>query len=253
MALPDLTTPISAGVDRQSPLPLYHQLKETLLTLIDGDKLRVGEAIPTERELGERFGVSRITVRRAIDELAREGRLVTRQGKGTFVAPPKIERHISKLKSFTQEMVAEGHRPGSVLLLLRHEPEPGHGAAALNIDPDTPLWIVERLRLADGEPMSLSLAYLHLPPEMSLSPLELQQEVSLWSLLERKGIAIVRTDETLEAVAAGERQAELLQTKKGAPLLLVEGIAYASGPEPVEYHRIYNRGDRSKYSVQTIR
>src|SRR5574341_1099270 len=108
-------------VDRNLPVPLYYQLREALLTLIKEGRLKEGDLIPTERELGERFQVSRITVRRAIDELAREGYLVTQQGKGTFVARPKIQRHMTHMKSFSEEMADEGHRPGSRLLSLRHE------------------------------------------------------------------------------------------------------------------------------------
>ena len=243
----------SMDVDRNLPVPLYYQLREALLTLIKEGRLQEGDLIPTERELGERFQVSRITVRRAIDELAREGYLVTQQGKGTFVARPKIQRHMTHMKSFSEEMADEGHHPGSRLLSLRHEKAVGYLASALGVAEEDWIWVVERLRLADDEPICLSCAYLNLPPEVSLIPAELQQQVSLWSILEKNGIILSRSEETIQAVAAGEREAELLQVEVGSPLLLVEGVVYSDQETPIEYHQILNRGDRYTYSVRAMR
>ncbi len=242
-----------ATVDRSSPAPLYHQLREVLLTLIKEGQLQEGDLIPTERELGEKFEVSRITVRRAINELVREGYLVAQQGKGTFVARPKIQRHMTEMKSFSEEMAEEGHRPGSRLLSSRHERASGYVASALDIGDDGWVWVVERLRLADDEPICISLAYLNLPPALSLTPAELEQEVSLWSILEKKGISLSRSEDTIQAVAAGEREAELLQVEVGTPLLLVEGVVYTDQDVPIEYHSMLNRGDRYTYSVRTVR
>jgi GntR family transcriptional regulator len=248
-------TPIldSLVIDRNSPVPLYDQLRAALLTLMRDGQLREGDPFPTEREIGESFQVSRITVRRAIDELVREGYLVTQQGKGTFVARPKIQRHMTQMKSFSEEMAAEGHQPGSRLLSLRHEQVQGQTASALNIEEDSWVWVVERLRLADDEPICISSAYLNLPLDVSLTPAELQQQVSLWSTLAKKGIILTRSTETIQAVAAGDREAELLHIEIGAPLLLVEGIVYSDQDVPIEYHQIFNRGDRYTYSVQTVR
>jgi GntR family transcriptional regulator len=243
----------SLDVDRNLPVPLYYQLREALLTLIKEGQLKEGDLVPTERELGEKFQVSRITVRRAIDELVREGYLVTYQGKGTFVARPKIQRHMTHMKSFSEEMAEEGHRPGSRLLSVRHERAVGYLASALNVTEETWIWVVERLRLADDEPICISSAYLNLPPDVSLTPAELQQHVSLWSILEKKGIFLSTSEETIQAAAAGEREANLLEVEVGSPLLLVEGIVYSDQGVPIEYHQIFNRGDRYTYSVRTVR
>jgi len=241
------------SIDRNSPMPLYSQLKEALLTLVDEDQFREGDLIPTEREIGDRFQVSRITVRRAIDELVREGRLVARQGKGTFVARPKLQRQMTQMKSFSTAAVDEGHEPGSSLLSLRHEQAVEHIASILNIEKSAWIWVVERLRLVDDEPIGISLVYLNLPSGLSLTPAELEGDVSLWSVLEKKGITLSKSEETVQAIAAGEEQAKLLQVNEGFPLLLVEGVVYTVQNIPVEYHQIFNRGDRYKYSVQTDR
>lgn len=245
--------PALATVDRELPIPLYFQLRDALLALIQDKALQEGDAIPTELELSRMFEVSRITVRRAIDELVREGRLTTRQGKGTFVARSKIQRPMTRMQSFSMATAEEGYYPGSRLLALRHEKATPRVASALRVEADQWLWVVERLRLVDGEPIGLSEVYLNLPSNLFLAPAELEQNSSLWSLLEQKGIVLRKSTETIQAISANEKQAELLQIEVGAPLLLIEGVVFTEEANPVEYHRMFNRGDRYKYSVELDR
>jgi GntR family transcriptional regulator len=240
-------------VDHDSPLPLYSQMREGLLALLKEGQFEEGDSFPTERELVQKYGVSRITVRRALDELVREGYLIARQGKGTFVAKPKISRHVPQMRSFSQEMADQGQRAGSRLLSLGHQRVGQRIAAALSLPDDSWVWVVERVRLADDEPICISLVYLNLPPQISLTPAELEQEPSLWNILEAKGIILSYRDENIQAIAAGAREAELLKVELGAPLLFVEGTVYADRGEPIEYHQIHNRGDRYSYTVQTGR
>ncbi len=251
MALfPDLVT---LAINNDSPLPLYCQLREGLLALLKDGKFQEGTLFPTERELGQKFQVSRITVRRAIDELVREGYLIARQGKGTFVAKPKINRHMPQMRSFSQEMAEQGHRPGSRLLSLGHQRVGQRIATALVLPENGWVWVVERLRLADDEPVCVSLVYLNLPPQLSLTPAELEQETSLWKILENKCIHLAYREENIQAITAGAREAELLMIEPGAPLLFVEGTVYSDRGDPIEYHQIHNRGDRYTYTIQTAR
>ena len=243
----------SAIIDRTSSVPLYSQLKKVLSASIQTGQFRAGDLFPTEREICEKFQVSRITVRRAVNELVREGYLVTQQGKGTFVAQVKLRRPMTHMKSFSAATTAEGHQPGSRLLSLRHEKATESAASYLNVSNDTWLWVVERLRLADGDPIGLSLVYLNLPPDFSITRAELEQKGSLWSVLEKKGITLTKSDETIQVITASEKQANLLQVAVGFPLLLVEGIVCTDEDIPVEYHQIFNRSDRYKYSIQTVR
>lgn len=240
------------ALNRNLPTPLHSQLKEALLALIKNGQFREGDPIPTENEIGQYFDVSRITVRRAISELAQEGYLAARQGKGTFVTRPKIERPITHLRSFSTATVNKGHKPGSRLLALRHDRAGEYIAAALKIRPNDWVWVIERLRLIDDEPIGVSTIHLFLPSNLSLTPFELEQDISLWSILEKKELILARAEETIEAVAADERQAQLLQVEAGAPLLLVEGIVYTDQAVPVEHHKTFNRGDRYKYLVQAV-
>ncbi len=243
----------SPPINRNLPIPLYFQLKDVLLAPIQEGQYQEGDPIPTEREIGEKFQVSRITVRRAIDELVREGYLITRRGRGTFVARPKIQRPLTRMQSFSIATTAGGHRPGSRLLSLQREKAIGHAATVFNLTKDDWIWIVERLRLVDDEPIGLSIIYLNLPAAVALVPAELEEHISLWSVLEEKGLTLSKSEETIEAVAANESQAQLLQVAIGSPLLLVEGIVYTDQAVPIEYHKMFNRGDRYKYTIQAVR
>jgi GntR family transcriptional regulator len=239
-------------LNRNLPTPLHSQLKEALLALIKNGQFREGDLIPTENEIGQSFNVSRITVRRAISELAREGYLTARQGKGTFVTRPKIERPITLMRSFSTATASGGHKPGSSLLALRHDRAGEYIAAALKIRPNDWVWVIERLRLIDDEPIGISTIHLFLPTHLSLAPFELEEDLSLWTILEKKGLILARAEETVEAVAANEQQAQLLQVETGAPLLLVEGIVYTDHAAPIEHHKVFNRGDRYKYLIQAV-
>jgi len=240
-----------AAVDRDAPLPLYHQLRQALLGPLEKGHWKEGDLIPTEREICDAYNVSRITVRRAINDLVREGYLSSQQGKGTFVARPKIQRQLSHLRSFSDEMEAVGLRAGSQLLSLRQEPALGDVATALQVEENTWIWIVERLRLAEDEPTIVSTSHLRLPPSVVLTPAQLHGRQSLWSALRSQGVSLARSESTIQAVAGNDRESQLLEVITGSPLLLVESIIYSDEDVPVEYSRMVSRGDRYKYTVHT--
>ncbi len=240
-------------LDRASPIPLYHQLSQSLLTQITNGKLSPGDALPPERELTATYNVSRITVRRAVDELENEGYVRREQGKGTFVASPRIQRGILKLTSFSEDIAALGMTPGSKLLTLRREPAQARVARELSLDKGDEVWFVERLRFADSDVIGLNLSYLSLPQDITLSHSELEEEVSLWKLLAEKGIVLSESDKVIGAIAAEDWHAELLNVREGTPLLQVEGVAYSNRGRPVEFHQIITRADRYKYQLRVTR
>lgn len=239
------------AVDRDAPLPLYHQLRQALLEPLKQGHWKEGDLIPTEREICDTYGVSRITVRRAINDLVREGYLISHQGKGTVVARPKVQRQLSQLRSFSEEMQASGLRAGSRLLSLRQEPALGDVATALQLEEGSWIWIVERLRLVDDEPTIISTSYLRLPPNILLTPAQLHGQASLWRTLRLQGIIFARSESTIQGIAGSDRESELLEVPPGSPLLLVESIIYSADDVPVEYTRMVSRGDRYKYTVRT--
>ncbi len=147
-----------AQIDPDSPVPKYFQLREILLDLIESDELPIGAAIPSERDLCQRYGLSRMTVRQAVDHLVSEGRL-HRSPASTFVARPKIELAL-QLTSFTDDMRARGMEPGSRDLDRRVVRASAHLARQLGIQPGDAVHFIERLRTADGEPLSIERAHI---------------------------------------------------------------------------------------------
>ena len=142
------------------PIPFYHQVYLDLRAMIDDGRWPVGHHVPPERELARQYGVSLITVRRALDELAREQRIERNRGRGTFVLAPRIDRDIDEPLSFSEEMHRRGLNPQTRLIAARPEKATERVAGALELEPGSPTLFVERLRVADGDPFLLEQAYL---------------------------------------------------------------------------------------------
>jgi GntR family transcriptional regulator, N-acetylglucosamine utilization regulator len=234
------------------PVPLHHQVYLDLKSALDTAEWRAGDRLPPERELARRYGCSLITIRRALDELSREGRLQRHQGRGTFVQPPRLERDIAGAMSFTEEMQRRGLDPETRLVAARPEAASETVAAALQLEPGSPTLYMERLRLAGGEPLLLEM--VHLPAEQfpGLLASDLEHN-SLYDVLnERYQTTVVRAREALEPVLLPVREARLLGMRPRSLALLVEGIAFTGNGTPVEFGRTYVRGDRTRYYVERV-
>jgi GntR family transcriptional regulator len=232
------------------PIPFYHQVYLDLRASIDGGQWPAGHRITPERDLAEQYGVSVITVRRALDELAREQRVKRTRGRGTYVLPQRIDRDLDEPLTFTEEMQRRGLDPQTRLIAARPELAGQAVAVGLQLKVGDPTIFIERLRLADGQP--LLLEQVHLPadrfPGVLATDLERQ---SLYGVMgSRYGVAIAHTRETFQPVLLRKREASLLAMKKREPALLVEGVAYSSDGQPVEFSRTYVRGDRTRYFVE---
>jgi len=240
-------------VGKGVPVPLYYQIKTRLREAIEAGELRPGDRVPSERELTQRFQVSRMTARQALTELEAEGYLQRIQGKGTFVALPKVEQPLASLTSFTEEMRRLGMQPGAQVRSVREVAAGRMVGALLGIPETEPVVRLERLRLADGQPMALEVS--HIPSRLvpGLVNRDLSA-VSLYEVLERVyHIRLVRASQSLEAVAAGAQEAEVLQVREGAPLLLLERVARDETGQAVEYVRSLYRGDRYRFVADLVR
>ncbi len=234
------------------PVPLHHQVYVDLKASLDAGEFQVGAQLPPERELARLYGCSLITIRRALDELSREGRLGRHRGRGTFVLAPRLERDIGGSMSFTDEMQRSGLDPETRLIAARPEAATETVAAALRLEPGSPTLYLERLRVAGGEPLLLEM--VHLPAERfpGLLASDLEHN-SLYDILtERYQTPIVRAREALEPVLLPAREAALLGTSSRSLALLVEGLAFTRNDVPVEFGRTYVRGDRTRYYVERI-
>ena len=234
------------------PIPLHHQVYLDLTAALDAGEWRPGDRLPTERDLAERYGCSLITIRRALGEMVREGRLERTRGRGTFVLAPRLDIDFSGAQSFTEEMQTRGLDPETRLIAARPEAAGEAVATALGLDLGSPTLYVERLRLAAGEP--LLLEQVHLPAERFPGLLATDLEAgSLYEVLtERYGVYVARAREALEPVLLRAREARLLGSRPGAPALLIEGIASTAEGTPIEFGRTYVRGDRTRYYVERV-
>ncbi|WP_019634383.1 GntR family transcriptional regulator [Actinomadura atramentaria] len=207
-------------IDPAGPQPKYLQLRAILLELIEQERLPVNSPVPSERELCRRFGVSRMTVRQAVDQLVAEDRLRRIPGKGTFVARPKVQMP-KELVSFTEDMRARGLRPAAKVLGARTVAADARLARLFGVDAGAPVHQIERLRLADDEPMAVERSCIL----AALAPGLLERGVSdrsLFAVLEEDhGIVLDRGEQTIEAGPADDDEAALLGVPPGSAVFFL--------------------------------
>jgi GntR family transcriptional regulator len=238
-----------SAIYRNSPLPRYFQLKEIMRERIRSGEWKPGELIPSERELSEKYGISRMTARQAITELVNEGLFYREQGKGTFVSQRKITQQLIHLTGFTEDIRARGQRPGTKVLSATMHPADEETAEKLRINPGTPIFRLQRLRLADDEPLAIELSQISFKGCEGLLEEDLEHN-SLYRLLEAKyGIALMEADQELEAGLTGSEEAQLLKISVASPVLFTRRITYSDRNQPIEYAKAIYCGN--KYTFYT--
>jgi GntR family transcriptional regulator len=242
--------PRAAAADSAARVPKYYVVKRHLLDYIAA--LETGSPVPPERTLAVELGTSRTTVRQALAELEIEGRLQRIQGKGTFVAAPKMAQALA-LTSYTEEMRAHGRHPASRILDITTLGADAELADKLRLLPSAPVVCVERLRMADDEPMAIE--HTHLPAKLFPRMRQhLTGSASLYAVLESQyGVRIAEAEETIETVLASPREASLLGTDTGLPLLLICRLSLDPDGRPVEWVQSWFRGDRYKFVTRLTR
>jgi GntR family transcriptional regulator len=228
------------AINPKSPIPKYHQLRDILLDVIEAEGT-VNAPIPSERELSERHGLSRMTVRQAVDSLVSEGRLYRVPGRGTFVARPKMELQV-RLASFTEDMRTRGMKSSSTTIALESVAASPHLARELEISPGDRVIRLERLRLADDIPMALEVT--HLPERLVPGLTETDVDSSLYRVLaEKYGVELTWGEQTIEAGAADSVVAGLLKVATGGVVLRMRRHSYSDDVR-VEYAHSTYRADR---------
>jgi GntR family transcriptional regulator len=231
---------------------LYTQIEDWLAGQIAAGALAPGDRLPTEQDLAGWFGVSRMTLRHALAELAQRGlvtRTVGRHG-GTVVAAPKVEQDLTTLAGFSEQLRRHGMVAGARVLSAGLLPAGLAARSALRLAEGDEVYEVRRIRLADGRPIVLERSLF--PAFRFPGMLDCRLDGSLYELLEEKyGLRPHRARECLEPVTAGVREAEALEVAEGAPLMQVERTAYARTGEPLEFARDLFRGDRTRVVVWT--
>jgi GntR family transcriptional regulator len=222
-----------------------------LRAALAANEWRPSERLPTERELAARYGCSLITVRRALDDLTREGRLERTRGRGTFVIEPPIVRDLAGQVGFADEVRSLGYEPYTVVVAARVEGASPLVAAALRVPLDASVYDLERVRGANYVP--LLLEQVRLPADKLPGLLEHDFQVeSLWDVLENDyHLPIGRRQETLSAVVPSAREASLLGLRTRRPSIQLEGTAFTTGSEPIEYSRTVVSPERARYFVES--
>jgi GntR family transcriptional regulator len=228
-------------------VPLYLQIAESLLNEIESGGLRPGARLPAERLLSETLGVNRMTLRAALTKLASEGYLDRRQGSGTFVARPKIERQAGRLVPFSRTMIRYGYRPGAKVVALERRPAPAAIARQLRVPVSSALYLVRRVRLVNREPVMLETFWMPVRRFPGFERFDITRR-SVFEIMETEyGVRVRRARQSLEPAIATEFEARLLNVAPGAALMLEERLSFDTRGRPIEYGKDVYRGDRFRF------
>lgn len=208
--------------------------------------LAAHDALPSERDLMQQLGVSRMTVRRAIEQLVRRGLVYQVQGSGTFVADPAVVTKTLRLTSFTEDMEQRGLTPTTTVRSTGSTGASAEIARRLGIEPGEEVFVLERLRLADGTPMALERVHL---PALGIDWASVDPGTSLYAQMAAEGWTVERAAQTIEAVNLDRETAHALDQAVGAAALRVTRVTYTEAGRPVEHAMTIYRGDRYGYDL----
>ena len=245
---------LGGTIDKASPVPYHYQLRQLLERAVTTGSLAVGDQLPTEAWLCERYDISRTVVRQALSDLEREGLVSRIKGKGTYVSAPKLaENVIQSLTSLHEDLAARGERLETRVLRLEVQPISSHVAEMLQLPESERIVLLERLRVLNGEPLVVTAA--HMPYALCAPILDLDMtQRSLFETYERElGFKLHRGTRAVEARAAGNEIAEQLGIEEGAPVLAFSGVTFIEDGRPIEYFVGMHRGDRSRFEVELYR
>lgn len=240
------------AVNKRSPVPYYLQLADTLRAEIEQNGAPGGHALPSENQLQRKYNISRATVRSALGALEREGIIYRRRGKGSFVAVRRIESDVTALVSTSEDMERRGWALMTNVLKLERVIPPPQVARALELTLRTRVYELTRVRLVDGKPLSLQVAFLPVRLYPDLEAHDLSQ--SLYHLSENAyHLQYATGREVLRARAATRQEAAILKLRAGAPVLFCERITYSRDGAAMEFLQAVWRGDRYDFTVNLAR
>ncbi|WP_168791168.1 GntR family transcriptional regulator [Paraburkholderia aromaticivorans] len=239
--------------DRSNQLPLYAQVEATLAARIADGTYPPGTQLPNEASLLATFNISRTTLQKTVQNLIARDLIEIRRGKGTFVTQPRLTRPLTELSGFVEDMRAHGRHPTARLVGKQIEQASEAVAGKLSLEPGTPVVHIRRVRLADGTPLSLDETWL--PQDIGEKIMEDDLEAEpIFTLLEQKyGMPLIEAEYRLEAIAADKTIARALDIAPGSPIFLIERTSYGDGNRPVDYEKLYYRGDQIQFVTRLAR
>ena len=236
-------------ISKNSPLPLYYQLKELLFELIKDGRLKTGDRLPAERKLAEYQNVSRMTVKKAVDELVNNGYLVRKQGSGTYVAELNKKYEISPIASFSEEMKKKDLIFKTELIkfdIIINK----NAAVKLNIETEDRIYHLQRLRIIDELPFLLENTYLPAKNFPSLEKEDLQESSLFRIMKEKYGCILSRAEAEVEPVIINKDTAEQMGIKKKVLGLYLEQFTYSSDNQILEYTSAHYRSESYKFKLK---
>jgi GntR family transcriptional regulator len=239
-------------INRDSPVPLHHQVRNYLLDCIERGELLPGQKLLQEREYAARFGLSLAPVRQAILDLVKEGYLYRVPGRGTFVREQKVEEKISILSSFSESMRAKGLSAVLGVVALGVSKIPPNIRAAIATE-DQQCVFLQRVALIEGKAIALLSSYLPAQLVPGLETLDFNGRSLYKTLEERYGIVLARAESTIEVVRCRGMQSIVLGIPPGTPLLQVEGKTYDVKGQFVEFSQVLYRADRFRFTIESFR
>jgi GntR family transcriptional regulator len=240
-------------LEKGSPVPLYHQVKDVLRERIDSGFWKPGERLPTEDALIASLRVSRITIRQALRDLSTLGYIRREQGRGTFVERARPDQRPRELASFTEEMRRRRAVASSSVLERGVTQASLVIAAILKVPRAAPVFRLRRLRLANGEPLGIQTAFLSVALVPGVDEMDFEPATSLYDLLRaRYGIQAARAKETHMAVLVGPDDADRLRVPAGSAALATERVVFLADGRPLEYVQSIMRGDRYKLTLDLV-
>ncbi|MDT5151968.1 MAG: GntR family transcriptional regulator [Mycobacterium sp.] len=238
------------------PVPLWFQIRERLRDAIEQGEFAPGDALPPESMLNRRFGISRTTARAALDSLENDGLVRRRSGHGSIVLEPRVDQPLNLLASFAEDMVARGRKPGYRTRSVIAARMPAEVASAFELRRGTRAIAIDRLLLADDQPMAVTLAWLGpqvIPVQMRPDTTEFNT-TSLYEWIEATtGRRIARGEEYIEAAVANTELADRLEIMPGEPVLVARRLSRTADGTPVEYVATTYRADRYRFRIELVR
>jgi GntR family transcriptional regulator len=231
-------------------IPLYIQIAERLIAQIESGALSPGEQLPPERDLSEKIGVNRMTLRRALQVLESQGLIVRKHGVGTFIAEPKIDRQMEIVFRFTSGIQNRGLSPGAEIISIEEILAEPVLAKDLGLPVSSPVYSILRLRSINQEPVMLESYKIPVQRFPGLDRYDLEKR-SIYEIMEIEyGVPITRARQSFEPIIATEFEANLLKINIGEALMLEKRLSYDGNNLPVEYGKDRYRGDRFRFVTE---
>lgn len=243
--------PLPITIDKNSPLPIYHQLKQGIIELISAGELERGTCLPSENELARAYKISPMTVRQAMSDLVNSGYIYREKGRGTYVAERPVKHRLERLTSFSEDIDERDMTPGSRILLIETVPPPPEVTTRIELPEGVTMAHIKRIRLFGDKPVGIHSVYLR---DIPIEREELEHYQSLYKLLAARNIQIREGEETIEAVAATKHFAELIpDVEVGSPLLQTTRFSWDMSGEFIEYGKAQYRADLYQYTTRLKR